>query len=291
MSAAAKIKQEEMAAHARCDAVKYLATVDCHWYPEAEAALICALRTDRSECVRYEAAVALNNGCCCTKKTVEALRGFLATVLQTVYLPHCREEMGLYARVACRERTITEERVPGRAPTAIGMKRDCSSMGEVTELKDREAAIQAGWRIGDIEVLPRALYKKTPPNKVVVRLRLHSDERLELGQRPENFTRSSKDFAAFFNPNAFRALVAKVLRVPFESRDDFFVDGYDTEYEGVRVFHGEIRSRARSAQLRRDRSEPPEHWWDEMRFLVTDSDPQYFCVQIILREADKLEAS
>ena len=63
-----------MKAHARADAVKYLATVDCHSYPEAEAALICALRTDRSECVRYDPAFALSKGCCCTDKTVEALR-------------------------------------------------------------------------------------------------------------------------------------------------------------------------------------------------------------------------
>ena len=54
-------------------AVRCLAYIDCHWYPEAEAALIDALRTDRSECVRLEAAVALGSGCCCTRKTVEAL--------------------------------------------------------------------------------------------------------------------------------------------------------------------------------------------------------------------------
>ena len=32
-----------------------------------------ALRTDRNECVRWEAALALGRGCCCTKKTIEAL--------------------------------------------------------------------------------------------------------------------------------------------------------------------------------------------------------------------------
>lgn len=70
---AAKIKQDEADAKARRAAVRYLSTVDCHYWPEAEAALIVALRDDRNECVRYEAALAFLNGCCCTEKTVEAL--------------------------------------------------------------------------------------------------------------------------------------------------------------------------------------------------------------------------
>ncbi len=71
--AAAKVKADEADAAARRAAVRYLGTVSCHYWPEAEAALIAALRTDRNECVRWEAAAALANGCCCTKKTVAAL--------------------------------------------------------------------------------------------------------------------------------------------------------------------------------------------------------------------------
>src|SRR5439155_15241749 len=36
-------------------------------------ALILALRKDANECVRWEAAMALGNGCCCTRATIEAL--------------------------------------------------------------------------------------------------------------------------------------------------------------------------------------------------------------------------
>ncbi|MEQ8791061.1 MAG: hypothetical protein RIC55_32665 [Pirellulaceae bacterium] len=72
--AAAKIKADAAAAKQRAANVRFLGTVDCHWYPEAEAALIASLRADRSECVRHEAALALGRGCCCTKKTVEALK-------------------------------------------------------------------------------------------------------------------------------------------------------------------------------------------------------------------------
>jgi hypothetical protein len=73
-STAAAIQADQAGANARRAAVRFLGTVDCHYYPEAEAALIAALRTDRSECVRLEAGLALSHGCCCTKSTIEALR-------------------------------------------------------------------------------------------------------------------------------------------------------------------------------------------------------------------------
>jgi hypothetical protein len=71
--AAARIKQLEADAAERRAAVRYLGTVNCRRFPEAEAALVGALRTDTNECVRFEAALALTRGCCCTKKTIEAL--------------------------------------------------------------------------------------------------------------------------------------------------------------------------------------------------------------------------
>lgn len=73
VGAAAAIKADEAAAKERRAAVRYLGTVDCHYWPEAQDALIAALRSDKNECVRFEAALALRNGCCCTKKTIEAL--------------------------------------------------------------------------------------------------------------------------------------------------------------------------------------------------------------------------
>jgi hypothetical protein len=72
--AATKIKADEAAVPARRAAIQYLSTIRCHYYPEAEAALIAALRADRNEQVRYDAAQALAHGCCCTPKTVEALQ-------------------------------------------------------------------------------------------------------------------------------------------------------------------------------------------------------------------------
>jgi hypothetical protein len=71
--AAARIKQSEADAAARRAAVRYLGTVDCKRFPEAEAAIVNSLLTDTNECVRLEAALALGRGCCCTEVTVRAL--------------------------------------------------------------------------------------------------------------------------------------------------------------------------------------------------------------------------
>jgi hypothetical protein len=73
VGAASKAKLDRAGAEERMKAVKYLGTLDCHYWPEAEEALIGALRADRNECVRYEAAVALSKGCCCTCKVIVAL--------------------------------------------------------------------------------------------------------------------------------------------------------------------------------------------------------------------------
>lgn len=71
--AAAAIKANVAGMKDRIAAVRYLGTVDCHFFPDAEPALIAALRGDPLECVRLEAALALGRGCCCTKKTLAAL--------------------------------------------------------------------------------------------------------------------------------------------------------------------------------------------------------------------------
>ncbi len=70
---AAKIKMDEAQAKPRQAAVRYLASVDCHYYPEAETGLIAALRADRIESVRYEAALAMATCKGTTSAMLEAL--------------------------------------------------------------------------------------------------------------------------------------------------------------------------------------------------------------------------
>jgi hypothetical protein len=94
----------------------------------------------------------------------------------------------------------------------------------------------------------------------------------------------------FFDSDAFHGLLTRMFRVPFESRQDYFIRGYVRQITpDVRVFTGRIRSRDHVARLREDGSAAPAHWWDGMRLLVTDSDPQYIFVWIGLGEGDELE--
>jgi hypothetical protein len=71
--AADAIKKDALEAKVRREKVRFLGTVDCRYYPDAIGALTAALRTDGSECVRYEAALSLSRGCCCNQKTIDAL--------------------------------------------------------------------------------------------------------------------------------------------------------------------------------------------------------------------------
>ena len=73
LGAAAQIQKDTAEAAARRAAIRYMSTVDCNWWPEASAALINSLRADKNECVRLEAALALQRGCCCNRDTVKAL--------------------------------------------------------------------------------------------------------------------------------------------------------------------------------------------------------------------------
>jgi hypothetical protein len=79
IKAAAEIQKDTAEAKARAAAMRYLATVGCYYWPEAQDALIAGLRKDKNECVRWEAAKALGSGCCCTKKTIEALANAISS--------------------------------------------------------------------------------------------------------------------------------------------------------------------------------------------------------------------
>lgn len=71
---AARIAADEAEAKERRAAVRLLGTVDCNRWPEAIDVLKNALRKDRNECVRFEAALALRNGCCCNNEIIDALK-------------------------------------------------------------------------------------------------------------------------------------------------------------------------------------------------------------------------
>jgi hypothetical protein len=74
LGTAAKAALDEEQAPFRRAAVKRIGTLDVRWWPEVEIDLIVSLRFDRNESVRLEAALALAQGHCCTKKTRAALQ-------------------------------------------------------------------------------------------------------------------------------------------------------------------------------------------------------------------------
>ncbi|QDU63418.1 hypothetical protein Pan216_42980 [Planctomycetes bacterium Pan216] len=70
----AQITKDSIDAAERIESIRCMASADCNYWPEIEKAFIESLRADRNECVRLYAAIALGNGCCCTEKTVKALK-------------------------------------------------------------------------------------------------------------------------------------------------------------------------------------------------------------------------
>lgn len=68
-----ELRHERSLPSRRVVAVRELGRTDCQRSPAAEATLIHALRCDRNECIRYEAASVLARGGCCTPMVTLAL--------------------------------------------------------------------------------------------------------------------------------------------------------------------------------------------------------------------------
>jgi hypothetical protein len=139
VGAAAKIKAQEAKAKARRAAIRYLGTVDCQRFPDAGGQLAKSLRGDTNECVRYEAALALATGCCCTKETMDALR-ISASCSDEDGQPKEQSDrvraMALRALEHClgcfTEKKEEEEKEPEKTPTpeSSGGKKDKVTLGQ-----------------------------------------------------------------------------------------------------------------------------------------------------------------
>jgi hypothetical protein len=213
-------------------------------------------------------------------QSIRASESLLGTFLQPDYLPEAWDEVSFY--VPYPVKAVMQLR--GGAPTLVG--HEVNHSPEANDAK--YDAIQSAWTVGPIDVLPRIPFELgKAPRGALIRLRLYGEERLELHPRPREFHQPGER-RGFFDQRAFHGLLTKAFRVPFRSTDDWFSDGYDATYEGVRVFHGHIVARERG-RVWVGGDNPPQHWWEQMRLLVTDSDPQYFCVEIALRPEDAVE--
>lgn len=207
----------------------------------------------------------------------------MESLIAPKYLPTKWEGVDLHGEAALPIKTITESR--NGMPQVVRQEPDRDAI--VTRLSAGDV-VQAAWQSEGVEVLPRMFLSDGDESVIWLRLQLHGDDRLAIRQRPPSFVRSNpKSFGVFFDPTRFHALISSVLLVPFRTPADYVVDGFDTTYEGVRVFHGRIRSTAFAGDDgRRATAKRPDHWWDEMRLFVTDSDPQYFCLEVELRDSE-----
>ncbi len=79
----------------------------------------------------------------------------------------------------------------------------------------------------------------------------------------------------FFEAESLHRVLTGIFQLPFDTKSDYFVRGRTREFEGIRVFVGNVFANNRSP------SDP--HWYDRFSLLVTDSDPQYMGVTIDFR--------
>jgi hypothetical protein len=213
-------------------------------------------------------------------RDVGELQTLLAAVIMPGYLPRTWDAIEFSGRTPCIQRTVSETR--NGVPTLVRQKLDCSA--EVKEIKPGDLLL-TGWTANRIEVLPLTWHEQERPlQTALLRFRLRGGDRLELKARPAEFRRAgirADNFGDFFDKAAFHAFLTRILRVPFATSDDLMMDGSDATYEGVHVFHGRIVSREWGPTWQRSpEKQIAPNWWDEMRFLVTDSDPQYVCIQL-----------
>lgn len=147
--AAARIKEDEAHAKERRANVRYLGTVDCSRYPEAEKALINALRTDRNECVRWEAAIVLGHGCCCTRKTIEALKMAASGSDKDNNPKESSERVRIAAEIslnACQSSADLPPEPPEKAPGAAaqdGPKEESRIRPRISPIPMADSPIQA----------------------------------------------------------------------------------------------------------------------------------------------------
>lgn len=160
--AAARIKAEEAQSKAKIAALEYLATVDCRYYPEAQAALIIGLRAEKNECVRLAAAKALASGCCCNARTVKALMICVDCSTKDGFPAEASELVRAYAYVAL-ERCLckcveAEPEVPPEPPAAAkkAMYESLAPMG--AEADYNVAILLAGYFSPDAKETQASLF-------------------------------------------------------------------------------------------------------------------------------------
>lgn len=142
--AAARIKEEEAQAKAKVEAIEFLATVDCRYYPEAEAGMVTGLRAEKNECVRFAAAKALAAGCCCTPKILKALTTAVNGTAEDKFPAERSDRVRAFAFVAlerCLRSCTDAEPEPAPEPPAAAKAALTQTLSPLEGVADANAAI------------------------------------------------------------------------------------------------------------------------------------------------------
>ncbi len=167
-SAAAAVAQDQATAPARIAAIEYLATVECHYWPEATAALIGRLRGDRVECVRFAAARALLTGCCCTAKTVEALANVLEERPSDKFPSENSERVKATAFLAlqrCMACLVEDDKPPASPPEPLDREPLPRPLDLPDPVRPASATIPAAKGGASVDEVYAAYYERVVPSR------------------------------------------------------------------------------------------------------------------------------
>lgn len=135
----AQTRRDDAAIQARLVALRYLGTLPCQHIPEAEAALIAALRSDRHELVRLEAARSLAAGCCPTPRVVEHVWAAAAGATADGYPPEASRRVRNMSALALQRCMVASKACtpsgglsPARSPAGAGAPLVLASFCPVT---------------------------------------------------------------------------------------------------------------------------------------------------------------
>jgi hypothetical protein len=155
------------------------------------------------------------------------------------------------------------------------------------EISDALRVLETRWGRAD-HSFAASLVRVAPGNPLLrIRVQLSKENRLAILPRPDQKefpSYAAFDAHPFVDKEGMLRVLATVFHFPFKTSDDFKILASDGVYAGVEVVSGTIWSR----YVAHERQDGPIDnsdfdWYDEVRFLLTDSDPQYLCIGFDLR--------
>ncbi|MBI1825924.1 MAG: hypothetical protein HY287_16330 [Planctomycetes bacterium] len=209
------------------------------------------------------------------RERIDAMKSAISTVFQPAVVPRGWRGMEIYGKA------VRFKPWPAGMPEPAGNVRELDLTVPIEHLEPTDR-FYAEWSSGGIKILTVGSS---------ARLKLPPERRMKISPKPRDFVERHNNqqyFWDFFDRKALHSLLTTVFQVPYKTEDDFILEGYTQELEGVRCLFGRLQSREAYLGGRHGHPKPPPAWWDRISIFVTDSDPQYFCVGIEFPSASDL---